>query len=170
MGVRFAVGGLIFLLLSGCVKHEVAESGFKPRSEFSGRLLLMSKAQRFQTEIDWKSAAEQGALRLTHAASGRIVDVQWQHKKMLWRDNAEQTAWQQLSEEGLLQMGMILPPWTLSRIFLGQMPVTMRTTDLRSWKGSWGAFDLSVRWASEQQRVELVDIKNARRAVVIFNE
>lgn len=130
----------------------------------------MDPKHRFQVEMDWQANEEKGELRLTHALSGRVVHVIWQGEKMFWRDNEQILAWQPLSTAALREMGVILPPWTLAKVFLGDYPQTMHTKDGRLWKGRWDTVELEIRWASEQQRVVLVDFKHGKRAVVIFDE
>ncbi len=167
---KIIVGGLLLLILTACAKHHTAPVNFIPKTTFSGRLLVMDPKHRFQVEIDWQTNKKKGELRLTHALSGRVVHVTWQGKKMFWRDNEAMLAWQPLSEARLREMGVILPPWTLAKVFQGDYPQSMHSKDGRLWKGHWGAVELEIRWASEQQRVALVDFKRGNRAVVIFDE
>jgi len=130
----------------------------------------MNQAHRFQVEIDWQGNAQQGTLRLTHAATGRIVDVSWQDETMLWRDNQSIPVWQPLSQEALFKMGVVLPPWTLAQAFAGQYPSSMHSKDQRTWRGAWGSLDLKIKWSTKQERVQLTDIKNGRQAIIIFNQ
>ncbi|MCF6207951.1 MAG: hypothetical protein L3J61_00995 [Ghiorsea sp.] len=166
--------GLLWLVLAwlvaGCVKHVDMPQDFTPISTFSGRLLVVSPGKRFQVEVDWQGSAEKGQLRLTHGLSGRIVDVAWQGQQMRWRDHSQSQQWYDLSEKELLDMGVLLPPWTLAKVFAGDMPKAMHTKDNRTWQGVWDGVSLKVKWASRQQRVEITDMKHGRRAVVIFNE
>ena len=161
---------LLTLLFSACVKHEQRQSDFKPVTNFSGRLLVMDQNHRFQVEVDWQGNEESGILRLTHAMSGRVIYVSWREQTMLWHDNDKTKVWQPLSEQALLDMGIILPPWVLVKVFAGEYPNTMHTKDHRLWKGVWGDRELTIKWASQQQRLELVDFKHGKRAVIIFNE
>ncbi len=161
---------VLLLFLVSCVKHDASSPLFVPVSQFTGRLLVMDHSQRFQVEVDWKGDERQGNLRLTHALSGRIVDIIWLEKEMVWRDNRQSASWRMLSEKGLVEMGIAFPPWTLARVFTGKVPQTMKTTDNRNWKGSWEGRELRIRWASNQQRVELSEIKTGRKAVVVFND
>lgn len=167
--LKLALVCYLVAVLGACAKHETNTAGFVAKHEFSGRLLVMSPKHRFQMEMDWSADENKGSLRLTHGLSGRIVHVLWENEKMLWRDNGSPSYWKPLSEQSLLEMGIILPPWTLARIFLGDMPSSMKTADSRTWKGQWGEVDLRVRWTNKQQRVELTDIKHGRRAVVVFD-
>jgi len=161
----------VLVLCGACVKHDVPIAELKPIAEFTGRLLVINQAHRYQMEIDWQADDKQGKLRLTHALTGQVVDVAWQEKTMLWRNSATHTTWQPLSVKQLKRYGIIFPPWVLRRIFLGEMPDTMKTKDGRLWQGMWSDdIHLMVRWSATQQRVEMVDMKHGRKAVVIFDE
>jgi len=161
------------MLLGACAKHNIEHQSFVPVDTFSGRLLVMATTKRFQVDIDWQGDEQKGALRLTHASSGRIVDVLWEHETMFWRDN-KHVGWRPLTEKELEEKGVLLPPWVLARIFMNDMPSSMETKDKLAWKGSWiykeTTLDLSIRWASDRKRVELKDLKHGKKLVVIINE
>ncbi|MDQ6988413.1 MAG: hypothetical protein Q9M19_00925 [Mariprofundaceae bacterium] len=159
---------LLLLLAAGCVKHDEAIV-FKPISSFSGRLLVMSQAHRFQMEVDWQGDRQQGGMRLTHAATGRIVDVSWLDGTMLWRDNREEPVWRALSQAQLLDMGMLLPPWALARILSGDYPEAMQTKGQRTWQGLWSEdVRLKIRWSQTWDRLEITDMRYGKRLVVVF--
>ncbi|PCI02041.1 MAG: hypothetical protein COB79_03075 [Zetaproteobacteria bacterium] len=160
---------VLVLLTVSCVKHEAAPT-FEPITTFSGRLLVMDTKHRFQVELDWMANEKQGNLRITHALSGRVVFVQWKNKVMFWRDNDKTVAWESLSKQELKDMGVILPPWTLARIFLGQYPKTMQTKDEQLWKGTWDDARLQIKWSDTFRRVEITDFKQGKRAIVIIHE
>jgi hypothetical protein len=164
------IGVVLLLLLASCAKHESLESAYTPITTFSGRLLVISPKHRFQVEIDWQADEKQGQLRLTHAVSGRVVNVQWQGKKMFWHDNAQMLNWQPLSQQALKDMGVILPPWMLAKIFLGKYPSTMQSKDNQVWKGTWAGNTMKIKWSNAYHRLELTDYKHGQRAVVIINE
>lgn len=158
------------LLFSSCVKHEDKGLIFKEIHDFSGRLLVMTQTKRVQAELDWQGDASKGVLRITHGASGRIIDVKWQDQKMIWRDSSESPLWGELSQEGLYKLGIILMPWDLARVFRGDLPPSMLTKDQRTWKGHWDSSELQIRWSSEQKKVDLMDMKKGQRIVVFFND
>ncbi len=153
-----------------CTKHDDMKSGFEPIQTFSGRLLVLDPKHRFQVELDWLANEEKGMLRLTHALSGRVVFVRWQGKEMFLRDNDIRLNWQILPESELKKMGVLLPPWQLARIFLGQYPDTMITKNHLEWKGEWNHHKLKVKWSNHYKRVEVTDYKRGSRAVVIIND
>ncbi len=159
---------VLILFVASCVKHE--SSSFEPMTTFSGRLLVMDPKHRFQVELDWMANEKQGNLRITHALSGRVVFVQWKNKVMFWRDNDRTTVWTALSEQELVDMGVILPPWILARIFLGQYPESMQTKDKQLWQGSWNGIRLQIKWSNAYKRVDITDFEQGKRAVVIIHE
>jgi len=169
MYLRLLLLCTIAFSLSFCVKHE-AKTEFKPKQDFSGRLLVLSQKHRFQLDMDWAGNATQGKVRLTHGLSGRIVDVRWLNQTMTWRDNQQVLSWQTLTEDDLLEMGVIFPPWVMAKIFMGDLPDTMHTKNQRTWKGQIAKHELQIVWADTQQKVELVDLKRGKKAVVMFDE
>ncbi len=161
-------GLLLLFMLASCAKHESLNAAYAPITTFSGRLLVIAPKHRFQVEIDWQANQEKGQLRLTHALSGRVVFVQWQNHKMVWHDNSQQLSWQPLSEQALKDMGIILPPWRLAKVFLGQMPSSMQSKDKQVWKGTWSGIPMQIKWSNSYKRLELLDYKHGQRAVVII--
>jgi len=167
----YALAAILFVaVLTSCVKHEPLTTAYQPITTFSGRLLVISPKHRFQVEIDWQADDKHGQLRLTHALSGRVVNVEWQGKRMFWHDNAEVLNWQPLSEQALKDMGVIFPPWILAKIFLGQYPDTMQSKGKQMWQGTWSGHQLQIKWSNEYQRLELIDFKRGQKAVVIIHE
>jgi len=161
---------LLVLMFASCVKHDATTEVFEPISTFSGRLLVLDPKHRFQVELDWQSNEDKGTLRLTHALSGRMVFLQWQDKRMFWHDNNSTLNWSSMSEEKLKDMGVILPPWTLAKVFMGQYPSSMKTKDHQLWKGTWGDNALQIKWSNHYHRVELTDFNRGQKAIVIINE
>ncbi len=166
---RTLAGLFLLVWLASCVKHEPLNTAYTPITTFSGRLLVMAPKHRFQVEIDWQANEEKGQLRLTHALSGRVVFVRWQGHRMFWLDNHEQLSWQPLSAQALKDMGIILPPWQLAKIFLGQMPDSMHSKDKRKWEGAWLGTPMQIKWSSNYKRLELIDYKHGQRAVVMID-
>jgi len=160
---------LLSLVVSGCAKHDAVMPEFTPVMQFSGRVLVMTNAKRFQLELDWQADAYGGSMRLTHGMSGRVIDVVWRGKQMRWRDNHQDGHWRALTEEALKDMGIPMPPWQMAKVFQGTLPDTMTTKDYRTWQGRWLGVPLRIRWADQQQRVELLDMKQGWRVVVIFS-
>lgn len=165
---RTILFGVLLLGLVNCAKHEVMQAQLKPIHSFSGRILVMDISHRFQLELDWNGDEKQGELKLTHGLSGRIVNVQWLGQNILWHDNESALAWQPLSAEALSDMGVILPPWALARIFLADLPVSMHSKDGSTWQGLMDGQALKIVWGDQQQRVSISDTRKGRKVVVIF--
>jgi hypothetical protein len=161
---------LLVLLATSCAKHSDTQQKFEPITTFSGRLLVISPEKRFQVDVDWQGTSEKGKLRLTHGLSGRVVDVVWLGHSMRWRDSSQTQQWRDLPEKGLLDMGVLLPPWTLAKVFVRNMPRSMKAKGNNVWQGVWDAVPLKIKWLGGQRRVEISDMKHGRRAVVIFHE
>jgi hypothetical protein len=173
--MKLMLAGVLTLLFTACAPHVSPEQAtlrpvFTPIHAFSGRLLVISPKKKFQVEIDWEATENKGELRLTHGLSGRIVEVIWQNEAMLWRDTSVQEAWQTLQEQDLAEMGILLPPWDLAKVFTGDMPASMKQVKPLYWQGQWDEADLKVKWSETQQRLELMDLKRGQKAVVIFDE
>ena len=169
--LRYGVQLLVLvLLMASCVKHSDVPQKFEPITTFSGRLLVISPEKRFQVDVDWQGTSEKGQLRLTHGLSGRVVDVAWLGHSMRWRDSSQTQQWRYLPKESLLDMGILLPPWTLAKVFSRNMPPSMKAKGNGVWQGIWDTVSLKIKWFGGQRRVEITDMKHGRRAVVIFHE
>jgi len=130
----------------------------------------MNPAHRWQFEVDWQGDEAQGDLRITHGLSGRVVYVKWVQQSMTMLDSSQSALWRPLSQASLLEMGVMLPPWTLARVFLGDLPSTMHSQDKHTWQGSWGEAKLRLRWSNSFHKLELLEMKHGRRLVLLFDE
>jgi len=169
--LRYGLQLLVLVLLAtSCVKHSDTPHKFKPITAFSGRLLVISPEKRFQVDVDWQGVSEKGQLRLTHGLSGRVVDVVWLGRHMRWRDSSQSQQWRELKEKDLLDIGVLLPPWTLAKVFARHMPRSMQAKGNGVWQGVWDTVSLKIKWIDGQRRVEITDMKHGRRVVVIFHD
>ena len=85
--------------------------------------------------VNWQAHdRHQGWLRLTHAATGRVVELKWQHEQMLVRDDSHPD-WQEISREQLAEEGIVIPPEELATILLGTMPSHFRRKNGAIWEG-----------------------------------
>ncbi|MDX8406175.1 MAG: lipoprotein insertase outer membrane protein LolB [Mariprofundus sp.] len=159
------------LLLAACATPMTpalmqAASSIGPYSLFSGRLIVIEPSRRWQVQIDWNApTADQGRLRLTHAASNTIIEFRWQGVSMRVRDN-HNSNWRAISADQLAEHGIVLPPQQLARILKGKMPATFQQTG----PGQWQSNDHSVRlhWHNDSQRLVMTDIKHGRKATLII--
>lgn len=162
---------IIALLFTGCAttgkQPPAAEIG--PYTAFAGRLIVIDAARRWQVMVDWNGTPEQGALRLTHAASNRIIRIRWHYDDIQMLDNLDRTqSWRSISVPELYSHGVILPPQQLSRILMGEIPGTLTRKNLGEWEGRLNGTFIRIRWLSGNQRLELTDITHGRKAILMI--
>ncbi|HXH71919.1 MAG TPA: hypothetical protein VNI58_03790 [Mariprofundaceae bacterium] len=139
-----------------------------PYPAFSGRLLVIEPARRWQVGIDWQAEApEAGKLRLTHAASGMVVELAWDHGEMRIRDS-QHPEFRPVALTELQQHGIVVAPWTLAAILLGDMPATFHPTRPGEWEGHQGGALIRIVWDAGQRRLTLTDITHGRRATLLI--
>jgi len=162
---------MITLFTNGCATtkpHEPATS-IGPFNTFTGRLIVIEPARRWQVIIDWNGTPIEGTVRLTHAASNRIVQVAWDPEVMQIRDNADRSQqWINVSKEALSENGIILPPQQLAQILSGSMPVELVEKRSGEWEGRIDGSFIRIKWLDEQQRLELIDMTHGRTAILII--
>ena len=163
---------LIFTLLtSGCATtkpHEPATS-IGPFNTFTGRLIVIEPTRRWQVIVDWTGTPAEGIVRLTHAATNRIVQVAWDHEAMQIRDNADHShQWRNVSKQTLSENGIILPPHQMAQILSGDMPVELVEKRDGEWEGRIDDSFIRIKWLDEQQRLELIDMTHGRTAILII--
>lgn len=172
MKLRVAVALMLTLLVAGCVttKRDISPASIGPFTTFSGRLIVIEPTRRWQVIVDWNGTPEKGDVRLTHAASNRIVLVKWDDEKTLILDNSDQSrSWRSISGEALAEKGIILPPRQLARILSGEMPAELIEKQHGEWEGRIDNSFLRIKWFDEKQRLELIDVTHGRTATLIIN-
>jgi len=166
---RALSAGLIALLLSACVatKRPDSEASIGPFIKFSGRLIVIDEARRWQVLIDWNGNPEAGEARLTHAASSRIIAINWSGQKILLRDNLEPEAgWRTVSAQQLQAQGIIMPPQQIARILSGDIPSSFAYKGKGEWEGSFDDTRLHIQWFQENRRLQLTDVSHGRKAIL----
>lgn len=160
------------LLFTGCAttgQHRPAATEIGPYSTFAARLVVIDAARRWQVMVDWNGTPEQGALRLTHAASNRIIRIRWHHDGIQMLDNQDRTQnWRSISVSELYSHGVILPPQQLSRILMGDIPGALIQKSSGDWEGRLNGTFIRIRWSAGKQRLELTDITHGRKAILII--
>lgn len=172
MKFRAAVIAMVALLIGGCATTKPHESPtvIGPFITFSGRLIVIEPTRRWQVIVDWNGTPEEGDVRLTHAASNRIVLVKWDNENILILDNADQSgSWRSISGEALAEKGIILPPRQLARILSGEMPAGLIEKQHGEWEGRIDDSFLRIKWFDEKQHLELIDVTHGRTATLIIN-
>jgi len=161
------------LVLSGCTStslHKPAVSvtpaSIGPYPSFSGRLIVIEPTKRWQVSLKWQaSKPEQGWLRITHAATGTVVELRWHGKAMQIRDN-QQPAWRPIELEKLSEHGIIIPPHELAAILLGRMPAHFRQKSGQIWESRDSGYLVRLRWQKELRKLTITDMKHGRKAVL----
>ncbi|MDQ6982334.1 MAG: lipoprotein insertase outer membrane protein LolB, partial [Mariprofundus sp.] len=144
----------------------VTPTSIGPYSTFSGRLIVIESTKRWQVSLKWQaSRAEQGWLRITHAATGTVVELRWQSKTMQIRDN-QQPVWRHIELEKLSEHGIIIPPHELAAILLGQMPAHFRQKSEQVWETRQSGYLIRLRWQQELRKLTITDMKHGRIAVL----
>jgi len=173
--MKLFYGFLLSLCLSACatVNHDIAslkQEKMPVIQEFQGSLLVFSPKHRFQVLIQWQANLQQGHARLTHAASGRVVELRWQNEILSMRDNQKAGAvWQHVSVEALHDMGIVLKPWVLAQVLYHQIPKSLKTHDGETWKGKLDDSVIQLRWQNDHHRLTMTDISHGRKVVLRIN-
>ncbi len=140
-----------------------------PYTAFSGRLIVIEPARRWQVMVNWNGTPEKGLVRLTHAASGRIVQISWHHDTIRILDNqAPEQKWRTVHREELISNGIILPPQQLASILSGQLPEMLVRKRPGEWEGKINGIFLRIKWSPGNHRLELIDITHGRTAIIII--
>jgi len=161
------------LALSGCTTtslHKpavpVTPASIGPYPSFSGRLIVIEPTKRWQVSLKWQAnRPEHGWLRITHAATGVVVELRWQGKTLQIRDN-QQPAWRHIELEKLSEHGIIIPPHELAAILLGQMPVHFKQKSEQIWESRQTGHLIRLRWQQGLRKLTITDMKYGRKAVL----
>jgi len=138
---------------------------------FQGSLLVFSPKHRFQVQIQWQADLQQGHARLTHPASGRVVELRWQNKLLSMRDNQlNGQQWQTMTLEQLYDMGIVLPPWVLANILHRQIPKNLHSQGNNRWKGVLNHSVIQLHWQNNGHRLTMTDITHGRKAILRIDE
>ena len=160
------------LLIGSCMPAKTTSptAGIGPYPAFTGRLIVINASKRWQVVIHWRAPTpEHGWLRLTHAASGRIIEMEWKDDVMRLRDNqAASPDWRSVSAEELATHGIVLTPQTLAAILLGAMPPAFTSRDRDIWEGRHGSSVMRLQWSAQGKRLTITDINHGRKAILII--
>lgn len=159
------------LLITACAttgQHKKADL-IGPYTTFSGRLIVIEPARRWQVMVNWDGTPEKGVVRLTHAASNRIVQFSWHHDSILMLDNQSPIhEWRSVNREEIISNGIILLPQQLASILSGSLPETLIQKKPGEWEGRLNGTFLRIKWLASNHRLELMDITHGRKSILII--
>ncbi len=163
------------LALSGCTStslHKPAVSvtpaSIGPYPSFSGRLIVIEPTKRWQVSLQWQAPKpEQGWLRISHAATGTVVELRWHGNAMQIRDN-QRPVWRHIELEELSEHGIIIPPHELAAILLGRIPAHFRQKGRQVWESRQSGYLIRLYWQKELHKLTITDMKHGRKAVLII--
>lgn len=167
-------GLAVLVWLTGCAMRPpvvaTPASSIGPYPAFSGRLLVIEPARRWQVEMDWRAATPaDGWLRLTHAASGRVLVLTWHGEAMHLSDNRDPAHPNRpVSEAELAAHGIVIPPQQLAAILLGQMPPGFKPAGPHRWQAISHGRLIRVDWNAGARRLTLTDMKRGNRAILLI--
>ena len=165
---------LAALFIGSCMPAKTVSptAGIGPYPVFTGRLIVINASKRWQVVINWRaSTPEHGWVRLTHAASGRIIEMEWKGEAMWLRDNqAASPDWRPVSGTELATHGIVLTPQTLAMILLGTMPPNFTSRQHHIWEGRHGGSVMRLQWSATDKRLTITDINHGRKAILIIQD
>ncbi len=162
---------LLILLISACATIERHESvsSIGPYRNFTGRLIVIEPTRRWQAMIHWDAQPDRGQVRLTHAASNRIVLVSWEGERIRMTDNQSPTgSWKYIDNSQLQSMGIILPPQQLAMILGGRIPHALKEQKTNLWRGKIDGALILLKWIDTRKRLEITDMTHGRKAILII--
>ncbi|MDX8398174.1 MAG: hypothetical protein R8K49_07650 [Mariprofundaceae bacterium] len=157
------------LLISACSSLPAQHQPILTSSinQFHGRLIIIESTHRWQTLIRWKANQYSGYTRLTHAATGRIIEVKWKDKTIQARDNlADISRWKPISIQELQQYGIILPPQMIAAILQKNIPSFFKQKNPYTWQGEYHGN--LIRLHRQQNRLSITDLKHGKIAHLII--
>jgi len=139
----------------------------KPWHSFNGQLSILEPSHRWQVLIHWQADLSSGKTRLTHAATGRIIELQWHGKHIQIRNNqADNAAWKDINEDALMHYGIVLPPQTIAAILYHHIPPSLKPTQNNTWQGSLHGNNIRLRWQNNYHKLTMTDISHGRTAIL----
>lgn len=158
------------LLVAGCATALSPKrvSGLGPWHRITARIAVVDQARAWQAMLDWQAdTPETGRLRITHAASGMIVELRWQDAVIRLRDNRN-PEWRRVTMRELTARGILLHPRELAALLLARPPAIFQRRDDRTWLLERHGSRIRIHWDSQRNRLELTDLSHGRRAILII--
>ena len=168
---------VLIMLLTGCasLNHPPAEpsASIGPYENFDGRLLMIQPNKRWQVQIHWQGTVKQGLVRLTHAASGRIVYLKWIGDRMSVLDNQATDAsasYKPISKAELSDQGLVIRPQQLAAILHGNIPASLKQQHAQQWKGKLNQSLIQLDWNPQLKKLTLKDSTHGNIAMLLIEQ
>lgn len=169
-GTYLPVTLLSVALLSACATLPPSgePAGIGPYQAVSARLLVIEPTRRWQVMLDWQAdSPDSGHARLTHAATGTVVELVWQHHDIRLRDS-KNPIWRKVTTAQLAAQGVVISPYDLSRFLTGRVPKGYTSTGDNDWEHRDKARLIRVHWDDDARRLVLTDIRHGRKATLLL--
>ncbi len=133
-----------------------------------GRLLVIGPTQRWQAMFDLKALSpDHGWLRISHAASGRIIELRWNGAFMQLRDNrSPRPDWRTIGAAELAGHGIVLQPAELAGFLTGRPPAGFSAIRPGLWIIRRGKSRIQVQ--RHDKRLSITDLSLGRRAIILL--
>lgn len=156
---------------SGCAKQPaptIEKSAIGPYSNFSGRLIIIEPKHRWQVSVQWRMEnSKSGDIRLTHAATGTVVELHWSETDIKVR-SSQTKEWKLITMNELHRQGIVVPPQQLASILLGRMPSHYAEIESNLWESRDEGSPIRLQWTPSLQKLTMTDIKHGRMATLII--
>lgn len=164
---RYALYLLIPLIFAACATLPPATTHAR-HTDFTARLIVIDTHSRWQAMLDWHAVkANEGRMRITHAATSRVVELRWQGKRIWLRDNqAASPVWRRVAPGELAEHGIPVQPTELAALLLGENPPGFRKTGSETWQARRGKARILATWRGN--RLTITDTTHGRRATLII--
>ncbi|WP_176958272.1 hypothetical protein [Mariprofundus sp. KV] len=159
------------MLTSACVKQPVTtteKTSIGPYSDFAARLIVIEPKRRWQVMLQWRAdSPDRGDVRLTHAATGTVIELRWFANQMQLRSTASRM-WEPVDSTQLGSQGIVIPPQQLASILLGQMPSHFIHKKEGLWESRASGSPIRLQWTASMHKLTMTDIKHGRRATMLI--
>ena len=162
---------ITIMLASACAKQPILpseQSAIGPYYQFSARLIVIEPKHRWQVMLQWHAdSADKGEARLTHAATGTVIELRWSDSHMQVR-STESRIWKPIDPAQLGSKGIVIPPQQLAAILQGEMPAHFIPMKQGLWESRDSGSPIRLQWTESLQKLTMTDIKHGRRATLLI--
>ncbi len=145
-----------------------AAAGIGPYRTFHGRLVVITPKRRWQALIEWHADhPKSGDIRLTHAASGLVMQFRWLGAQMVIRDN-HNPRWRNVEPNQLTDLGFVLTPAEMAAILLNHMPERFQPTGDGRWESRRHGELIRLQWLANAHKLTISNIRRGQLAILII--